>query len=121
VNAVAIVGIIVGGLVLVVLIAAVLTPTKPETPQHPCYFQGVHVSLGDSWHTFEEKRGVPAGRKIGELPCSGPPEYSYAVQPGHPAHMLTSVKVCPAHVGPLHELAAALGSGTDGYWVVPND
>jgi hypothetical protein len=120
VNAVAIVGIIVGGLVLVVLILS-RVPSGEKVSQHPCYFQGVHVSLGDTWHTFEEKRGVPAGRKIGGLPCSGPPEYSYAVQPGHPAHMLTSVKVCPAHVGPLHELAAALGSGTDGYWVVPNN
>lgn len=113
-------GIIVAGVVLIVWLASRVTPVEKRT-QHPCYFAGVHVSLGDAWHTFEGQPGKPAGRKIGDRPCSGPPEYSYAVQPMHPAHVLTSVKVCPAHVGALQELAAALGDGTNGYWIVPND
>lgn len=119
-TAVFITGILVAGVVLIFVVAARWAPAEKRT-QHPCYFAGVHVSLGDTWHTFEGKPGAPAGRKIGDQPCSGAPEYSYAVQPMHPAHVLTSVKVCPAHVGSLQELAAALSDGTNGYWVVPND
>lgn len=107
-NAIVITSIIVGGLVLIIWIAARM-PTAEKLSQQPCYFQGVHAALG-----------AVGGREIGTQECSGPPEYSYAVQPMHPAHVLQSVKVCPAHVGALSELAAALGDGASGYWIVPN-
>lgn len=109
-TSVLITGIVVGGIVLIVLLAVLATPSGEKRTQHPCYFRGVHVALDE-----------PGGRKIGSQECSGPPEYSYAVQPMHPAHALIGVKVCPAHVGALQELAAALGNGTHGYWVVPNN
>ncbi len=108
-NGVIITGIIVAGLVLIVWLVARMTPAEKRT-QHPCYFQGVHAALS-----------APGGREIGGRDCSGSAEYSYAVQPMHPAHALQSVKVCPAHVGALSELAAALGDGASGYWIVPND
>jgi hypothetical protein len=120
VSGVGITAIIVGGLVLIVWLASRVTPVEKRT-QHPCYFQGVHVELGDQTITLSHSGlTVPTGRKIGAQPCSGPPEYSYAVQPMHPAHVLTSVKVCPAHVGALQELAAALSDSSGGYWVVPD-
>lgn len=97
--------IIATAVVLIVALAVLATPAEKRT-QHPCYFAGVHVELGD--------------REIGDLECSGPAEYSYSVRREHPAHLLTSVKICPAHVGSLNELAAALADGASSYWVVPD-
>ena len=93
---------------LVLALAVFATPTG--RPQHTCYFDGVRVELG-----------APGGREIGGQDCSGAPEYSYTVQTGHPARVLQGVKVCPAHVGALSELTAALGDGASGYWLVPKD
>ena len=120
-SGVVVTGILVGGIVLIIAMAILATPSGEKRSQHPCYFAGVHVALGDAWHTFEGKPGVPAGQKIGEGPCSGPPEYSYAVLSTHPAHVIQGVKICPAHVGALQELVAALDDGIAGYWVIPND
>lgn len=105
---VVITGIVCLSIVLVIALAVFATPTG--RPQHTCYFDGVRVELG-----------APGGRKIGGQDCSGPVEYSYTIGTEHPAQVLQSVKVCPAHVGALGELAAVLGDGASGYWVVPND
>jgi len=107
-TAVMITAIIVLGIVVVVFLAAIATPVAVKRSEHPCYFQGVYVTLRSS-----------DPRKIGAQDCSGPAEYSYAVQPTHPAYVLQGVKVCPAHVGALSELVALLGDETDGYWIVP--